>query len=310
MVSVGLVEGTNSLNTTKEAFDTKTAQLQTARDTDQSRQDAGVARERATTQFDQGQQDRKDNEMLKVFGLAGDGYIAEAQHFAQAKGLEVPQDIYNNAWLAKGLETAGTTHPSNPAAAQKFTMAWMSNQGGLQDRYMAGQQAAGVPVDANNRDFQQWVRKEQWKLDNKVATSNKGFTLGAGQTRYDAAGNQIAAGAPKQDDGRINFISKQAAAAKSGSMIPITQEQEAAQNQFFGEQYDALVKQQQQPAVPEPQQQDPYNLTVPAPPLEQYVAQPAPPQQQTIQEGSIASNPSTGERVIFQGGQWVPLANQ
>jgi hypothetical protein len=139
-----------------------------------------------TQQFDE-QTRQKDNDMLKVFEFAGDGRLDEAKFYAQSKGLEadVPPQVYENADFAKGLTLAGKIYGDDPVAAEKFTTAWTQNKtGDFQGRLAAAQQAAGKPIDPNDREYQRKIAFEMWKLKN-VPNKDGGFTLAPGQTRYD-----------------------------------------------------------------------------------------------------------------------------
>lgn len=132
------------------------------------------------------EQTQKDNDMLRVFEYAGDGRADEARYYAQAKGLEVPDQIYTNADFAKGLTMAGKLYGDDPVAAQKFTQAWMSNPGGdLQARVTAAQQAAGAPIDPNDREYQRKMAFEIWKRDNFPSAPNTS-RFEAGQEAYDS----------------------------------------------------------------------------------------------------------------------------
>ena len=168
----------NPVNHVAQAYEQRTAQLDQKREKQEAK-DAAVQRQR-------------DNDMLRVFEFAGDGMINEAKTYAQQKGIEVPDQIYQNADFAKGLTLAGKIYGDDPAAAQKFTTAWMATpQGDLRSRVAAAQQAAGVPMSADDRYLQRQIALEEWKLKN-LPGKDGGFSLSPGQTRYDAAGNVVA----------------------------------------------------------------------------------------------------------------------
>lgn len=158
MISLGLVKGTDSVNPAADAYKTRTQDLQ------QNRQ--------AEAKLAQEETDRKDREMLRVFEMAGDGYVEEAQYYAKTKGINAPQEVFTNANLAKGLSLAGKIYPGDPAAAQKFTQAWMMTPGDMNARLAAGQQAAGVPVNPDDRMLNRQIAFEQWKLKNVPSSDN------------------------------------------------------------------------------------------------------------------------------------------
>jgi hypothetical protein len=127
----------------------------------------------------------KDKDMLKVFEYAGDGHTDEARLFAQQKGLQVPDGIFENADMAKGLTLAGKIYGDDPAAAQKFTTAWMANQNGdFRTRLTAAQQAAGVAINPSDREYKQKIDFELWKLQN-IPEKPPISRFEAGQKAYD-----------------------------------------------------------------------------------------------------------------------------
>jgi len=195
-------------NTVANAFEARTNQL------DQQRKDeAAVQRQR-------------DNDMLKVFEFAGDGMTEEAKIYAKTKGIEVPEQIYQNSDFAKGLTLAGKLYGSDPVAAQKFTTAWSANPtGDFQTRLQAAQAAAGVPIDPADRDYQRKIQFEMWKINNLPKKAGAaGFSLSPGQTRYDQSGNVIAQA--EQRDGSYEAYQK-AYNATLGGMGDVNEAHEA-----------------------------------------------------------------------------------
>lgn len=137
-------------------------------------------------------QRQRDDDMHQVFKFAGDGFVDEARFFAQQKGLEVPDSVYKNATFAKGLDIAGTIYRDDPERAQMFAQAFVQSEGDLSSRFANGISLAGKPQSISDRDFDNFVRKERWKLANAPQGSGSGFSLSPGQARYDAAGNLVA----------------------------------------------------------------------------------------------------------------------
>lgn len=114
-----------------------------------------------------------DDDMLRVFEFAGDGHVEEARFYAQQKGLQVPDQVYSNADFAKGLTLAGKIYGDSPEQAQKFTTAWMTNQGDFNTRLQAAQAAAGVAVNPEDRQLQRQIALEKWKLSNRPASEKR-----------------------------------------------------------------------------------------------------------------------------------------
>lgn len=169
----------NPVNEVASAYQGRTNQLTQQREAESAKEAAA--------------QQQRDNEMLKVFEFAGDGYVDEARYYAQQKGIEVPDAVYKNADFAKGLTLAGKIYGNDPAAAQKFTQAWMGTQGDFDTRLTQAQQAAGVPINPEDRELQRKIEFERWKLNN-VPRGSDSFTLGPNDVRYGSDGTEIARG--------------------------------------------------------------------------------------------------------------------
>ncbi len=216
---------------------------------------------------------RRDNEKLKIFELAGDGYIDEARYFAKTKGVDdIPEDVFTNANLAKGLSMAGKIYPSDPAAAQKFTMAWMSTQGDLQSRLMAGQQAAGTPVNPEDRALQRQISLEKWKNANQAplspyqqaqldlerekmkATDPKDNFLTVGDQAYTIGANGALSPATPSppDKSRIGFV-QDVYSSTAGGLNPQTAEEEAKKAASM---YDTMFSNNREAAPASPVMQD------------------------------------------------------
>lgn len=193
-------------------------------------------------------QRQSDNDMLKVFEFAGDGHVNEAKHYAQLKGLQVPEEIYSNADFAKGLNLSGKFYGDDPVAAQKFTTAWMSSPGGdFNQRFTLAQQAAGVPVNPQDRDYQRKIQFEEWKLKN-LPNQSGGFSLTGGQTRYDAGGNVLASQPAQPPVSRFEAGQK-AYNEVAGSGLASPEQAENARLQAI-QYWDEAYGQPQQPAQP------------------------------------------------------------
>jgi len=235
MVSQNLLQGlSQGENPVAQAFDARTQQLEQKRAAEQKAIDD--------------KQRQHDQDMLKVFEFAGDGYVDEARYFAQQKGLQVPESIYGNADMAKGLSLAGKIYGDDAAAAQKFTTAWMGTQGDMNTRLLAAQKAAGAAVNPEDRQLQKQIALENWKLKNRVGGSeNNGFSLSPGQTRYNAAGGIIASAPAADDNGEYEAYSKAYNAAISSGLMSQEEAQQAGEN--AAAQYRLY---NQRPAAPPP----------------------------------------------------------
>lgn len=177
-ISIPLIQGANSTNNVSDAFDSRTAQFNQERVQQEKQQDA---------------------DFHTVVKYASDGLTNEAKYFAQQKGIQVPDEVFKNADFAKGLSIAGDLY-DDPVAAQKFTTAYVSTGGDLMSRYNAGLGAAGKPMSKDERDLALYGKKLAMQQQySSGSADNKGFSLSAGETRYDANGNVVAS-APKGSD--------------------------------------------------------------------------------------------------------------
>lgn len=132
-------------------------------------------------------QDLHDNNMLKVFEFAGDGQVDAAKAFAQSKNIQIPPEVLSNADLAQGLAIAGKVYGKDPNAAQKFTTAWMQNQGmPLQQRVLTSSNTAGAPIDPEDRKFRGMIAMLQWKKDNLPNSGQKPSSFNPHQSRFNA----------------------------------------------------------------------------------------------------------------------------
>src|ERR1035437_5743918 len=128
-------------------------------------------------------QNLHDNNMLKVLEFAGNGDVDAATMFAKSKGIQVPQEVLDNADMAQGLHYAGSMYSSDPAAAQKFTTAWMQTHGmPLQQRVQAAIAQAGVPQN----QFQEKFGAMGDMFAKKSTLPQPQHGKSAGQARYEA----------------------------------------------------------------------------------------------------------------------------
>lgn len=212
--------GTNNVNPMGAAFDSRTAVLEQKR---------------------KQEQEQKDNDFHTVVKYASEGLTNEARYYAQQKGLSVPDEVYRNADFASALSTAKDLY-DDPIAAQKYATAYMSVQGDRLAKYNAGLAAAGKPIGKDERELNLYARK--LAIQQRYSGgggSDKGFTLSAGQTRYDANGNPVATA--QDTGGEYEAYSKAYNAAISSGLM--TQEDADNAGKKAVEQYRAMRPQQQ-----------------------------------------------------------------
>jgi len=218
-VSIPLIQGANSTNNVRDAFDSRTAQMEQQRAKEEK---------------------QRDDDFHTVVKYASDGLTNEAKYFAQQKGINVPEEVYKNADFAKGLAIAGDLY-DDPAAAQKFTTAYVSAQGDRMSRYNAALAAGGKPLGKDERELNLYARKLQMQQQ-YGDKADKGFSLSPGESRYDSNGN-IVASSPKEDNGAYEAYAKAYNAAISSGLM--TEEMADAAAKRAVAQYMSMKPQQQ-----------------------------------------------------------------
>lgn len=178
MISPQLLSGAGSANPTQDAFEAKTQQLTQQRE----KQNAAM----------QAEQDRKNNVFKQALSYAGDGYFNEAKYFAQQNGIEVPDEMLQNSAFSKGMSNAMELYDDDPEAAMRYAQGFSNAQGDLMARHTAGFAAGGKPRSKADRELALYERKLQIESKYRPSGGGGGFSLSAGQTRYDNAGNIIA----------------------------------------------------------------------------------------------------------------------
>lgn len=224
-VSIPLIQGANSTNNVRDAYDSRTAQFDQQRAQEEKQRDA---------------------DFHTVVKYASDGLTNEAKYFAQQKGINVPDEVFKNADFAKGLSIAGDLY-DDPASAQKFATAYISSGGDMMSRYNAGMGAAGKPMSKDDRELALYAKKLQMQQQ-YGGSSDKSFSLSPGETRYDANGNVVAS-SPKDDNGAYEAYSKAYNAAISSGLMTAEQADAAAKQAVA--QYTSMRP--QQPTVTPPQ---------------------------------------------------------
>src|ERR1035437_1736111 len=100
-------------------------------------------------------QNLHDNNMLKVLEFAANGDVDAATMFAKSKGIQIPQQILDNADMAQGFTIGGKMYPQDAAGAQRFSTAWMQNRNlPPQQRVLAASQAAGPVTNEQAQKYQ------------------------------------------------------------------------------------------------------------------------------------------------------------
>ena len=108
----------------------------------------------------------RDTQILKVMEMSAAGNTDEARFLAKQNGLQLPDVIYQNGDVARAMTLSAKAYPDEPQKAQMFTQAFMSAQGGLQEKVNAGIQAGGTPTTASQRQLNNQIALLKWKAAN------------------------------------------------------------------------------------------------------------------------------------------------
>lgn len=108
----------------------------------------------------------RDAQILKVMEMSAAGNTDEARFLAKQNGLELPDVIYQNGDVARAMTLSAKAYPDEPQKAQMFTQAFMSAQGGLQEKVNAGIRAGGTPTTASQRQLNNQITLLKWKAAN------------------------------------------------------------------------------------------------------------------------------------------------
>lgn len=222
-ISTPLLQGANSTNPMRDAYDSR----------------AAINDQKALQE-----QKQKDEDFHTVMKYASEGLADEARYFAKQKGFNVPDGLINNAEASFALKSARDMYEDDPDAAKRYAIAYMSAQGDRLTRYGAGLSAGGKPRTKDEKELELYAKK--LAIHQKYSSSgsaNKGFTLGAGQTRYDVNGNVIAGGGPPIS--RYEAVSKAYTSAVSSGLKNDSEARAAAEE--AGKMWDAEYGSQARP---------------------------------------------------------------
>lgn len=206
-VSIPLIQGANSTNNVGDAFDSRTAQFNQERVQKEKQQDA---------------------DFHTVVKYASEGLTNEAKYFAQQKGINVPEQVFQNADFAKGLSIAGDLY-DDPQAAQKFTTAYVSTGGDLMSRYNAGLGAAGKPMSKDDRDLALYIKKLKAQQQYGAPAKEDNGAYEAYQKAYNAA---ISSGLMTEE--QADAAAKRAVAQYESMKPKLSTPQIQSQNPYAG----------------------------------------------------------------------------
>ncbi len=108
----------------------------------------------------------RDTQVLKVIEMSAKGNVDEARFLAKQSGLEIPEVLYQNGDVARAMTLSAKAYPDEPQKAQAFTQAFMTAQGGLQEKVNAGISAGGTPTTASQRQLNNQIALLKWKAAN------------------------------------------------------------------------------------------------------------------------------------------------
>lgn len=126
----------------------------------------------------------RDSQISKIFEMIGNGNGEEARYFAQQAGVNIPQQFFANADLARGMAFSQKAYPDEPDKGQRFFIAYTSTQGDMSTKVQAGMASAGQPTSASMRQLQNSMALAQYQntLTKPVLMTGQGgeaFTVNA-----------------------------------------------------------------------------------------------------------------------------------
>lgn len=89
----------------------------------------------------------------KVMEMAAMGNVDEAKFVALRNGMEIPDNVLQNADLTKAVTFAQKAYPNEADKGQVFYQAYMQNPGDTMSKVQAGIQAAGRPENTAQREL-------------------------------------------------------------------------------------------------------------------------------------------------------------
>jgi hypothetical protein len=124
----------------------------------------------------------RDVQIAKIFEMIGNGNGEEARYFAQQAGVNIPQQFFANADLARGMAFSQKAYPDEPDKGQRFFVAYTSTQGDMSAKVQAGMASAGPPTSASMRQLQNSMALAQYQ--NTLATNKPVLMTGNGGGAY------------------------------------------------------------------------------------------------------------------------------
>lgn len=122
----------------------------------------------------------RDAQIASVLEMVANGNGEAARFLAKQNGLNIPDVMFQNADVARGMTLAQKAYPDEPQKGQMFFQSFIATPGGLQEKVNAGMRAGGAPTTAAQRQLNNSIALLQWKAANPQVAN-----AGANRNPYD-----------------------------------------------------------------------------------------------------------------------------
>lgn len=112
----------------------------------------------------------RDAQITSILEQAANGNVDTARYLAQQNGLNIPEQLFQNGELARGMTLSAKAYPDEPDKAQVFFQRYMSSPGSLDEKVNAGIAAAGRPTTASQRQLANSIALLKYKAANPQLT--------------------------------------------------------------------------------------------------------------------------------------------
>lgn len=146
----------------------------------------------------------RDNQITQVLEMAANGNVDTARFLARQNGLNIPDQMFTNGDVARGMTLAAKAYPDEPNKAQVFFQAYMQAPGGLDEKVNAGMNAGGRPTTASQRQLANSIALLKYKAANPQLTTTNPYkryqnVAGVGLVDLAAEGGPAVALGPRFD---------------------------------------------------------------------------------------------------------------
>lgn len=96
----------------------------------------------------------RDKQVAGVMEMISNGHADEARHVAQRNGIQIPENLFQNADIARAMAFSQKAYPNESDKGHVFYQAFIQTQGDMMAKVNAGIAAAGRPENTAQRELQ------------------------------------------------------------------------------------------------------------------------------------------------------------